>query len=559
MEATYNEVYFSIYRLETSRRVKEEELESADVQSCVDRLLGDIGYIWQRDAFQFNVRKDCLCGKVRFDENMDDEWFVVWLLTRISEQVPGLVVHVWDNDGEFLLIEAAYSLPRWLEPDVAQNRVWIMGGKVHCIPKAVHPSGTGWQRIEEPVTLEQAMDALLNHSEKTAECGRGIDEVVQRKIDVYPEYAMETMHSSPAVLPRSIASLIISDPQCISRAVRAFHTSGPKERRAASRFNNYPLDNGVIPIVVRMNRCQYSQLMLTEYQPPDDSPWNRTVQTKDDDVYRHACDLGFKIALGFDMMGSMVIPDLPCVDSYELVSYSENAWNEYIDDDSWLYTASDRLHEELGAREQEQELHGFDPDELSKRMKQFVDTMSTMHGADIVDEEIQFDPDAFINLFREADDDVSLVSEGSSFYALGSSSDDDRRTYYSKNITVNTDTDSDDDDDMRREAHADTGNMAERDANSNNQTGADDEFTEAYSEVLADQLRGTSLDASFNGTLRDDGTMNPVDVDVNLVSHLLASYEEQGALPGPASTLAGMLGVSLPGHTKRDTSEKDAT
>lgn len=30
---------------------------------------------------------------------------------------------VWDNDGEFLLIEAAYSLPRWLKPESAANRV----------------------------------------------------------------------------------------------------------------------------------------------------------------------------------------------------------------------------------------------------------------------------------------------------------------------------------------------------------------------------------------------------------------------------------------------------
>lgn len=550
MEAT-NEVCFSIYRLESSGKGKTEEVESSDVQRCVDRLMKDIGYIWQRDTFQFNVGKDCLYGNVRFDENMDDEWFVVWLLRHVSRDVPGLAVRVWDNDGEFLLIEAAYSLPRWLEPDVAENRVWIMGGKVHCIPKVVHPSGAGWQGIEGPVTLEQAMDALQYHPEDTAECGRGIEEVIGRKTEAYPGYAKETMHESPAVLPRSIASLIISDPQCISRAVRSFHTSGAKERRAASRFYCYPVDNGVIPIVVRMNRCQYSQLMLTEYRPPDNSPWNRVVEKTDDDVYRHACDLGFKIALGFDMMGPIASPDISRVDDHTLAPYSENAWNEYIDDESWLYTASDRLQEELGEREREQELQGFDPDELSKRMKQFVDTMSTMQGVDIVDEEIQFDPEAFLNMFRGEDDahdgTSSSVSEGSSFYALGSSSDDDRHEYYKKHITVNTDTDSDDDDHASR---------AEGDANT---TTPDDEFTEAYSEALAHQLRGTSLDASFIGTSQDDGTMNPVDVDVNLVSHLLASYEEQGALPGPASTLAGMLGVSLPHHTERDTSDNDAT
>lgn len=34
-----------------------------------------------------------------------------------------LAVKVNDNDGEFLLVEAAAELPDWLEPEVAENRV----------------------------------------------------------------------------------------------------------------------------------------------------------------------------------------------------------------------------------------------------------------------------------------------------------------------------------------------------------------------------------------------------------------------------------------------------
>ena len=30
---------------------------------------------------------------------------------------------VSDTDGEFLLIEAAHHLPKWLDPDTADNRV----------------------------------------------------------------------------------------------------------------------------------------------------------------------------------------------------------------------------------------------------------------------------------------------------------------------------------------------------------------------------------------------------------------------------------------------------
>jgi hypothetical protein len=32
---------------------------------------------------------------------------------------------VVDSDGEFLLVEAAATLPAWIEPEVADNRVCI--------------------------------------------------------------------------------------------------------------------------------------------------------------------------------------------------------------------------------------------------------------------------------------------------------------------------------------------------------------------------------------------------------------------------------------------------
>jgi hypothetical protein len=60
---------------------------------------------------------------------------------------------VWDNDGEFLLIEAAYAIPRWLKPDTATNRVWLRGGEVHIIPQ---PSGAAPNLPPFPTT-EQAI------------------------------------------------------------------------------------------------------------------------------------------------------------------------------------------------------------------------------------------------------------------------------------------------------------------------------------------------------------------------------------------------------------------
>lgn len=45
--------------------------------------------------------------------------------------------------------------------------------------------------------------------------------------------------------------------------------------------------------------------------------------------------------------------------------------------------------------------------------------------------------------------------------------------------------------------------------------------------------------------------LSPVDLDMNLVQNLLASYEAQEGLPGPVGNLFGMMGVHLP-HEGRE-------
>lgn len=48
---------------------------------------------------------------------------MVWLLRELTKKFEEVWIKIVDNDGEFLLIEAAGTLPKWLEPEVAENRV----------------------------------------------------------------------------------------------------------------------------------------------------------------------------------------------------------------------------------------------------------------------------------------------------------------------------------------------------------------------------------------------------------------------------------------------------
>lgn len=76
-------------------------------------------------------------GRMRVGDAVDDEWLVVWLLRQISERHPSLAISIRDNDGEFLLIEAAHELPAWVSPENADNRFWLMGGGWYLIPLGV--------------------------------------------------------------------------------------------------------------------------------------------------------------------------------------------------------------------------------------------------------------------------------------------------------------------------------------------------------------------------------------------------------------------------------------
>ena len=65
-------------------------------------------------------------------------------------------LQLWDNDGQFLLIEAAYALPRWLKPETSTNRVWLRRGSLHVVPL---PSAAAPDLPAQP-TVDQALAVL---------------------------------------------------------------------------------------------------------------------------------------------------------------------------------------------------------------------------------------------------------------------------------------------------------------------------------------------------------------------------------------------------------------
>jgi len=140
-------VEYSIFIIDSKLNSQKEllarlEAVRKEALKLTDSLLKE--YIWQRDGFQVAVESEkgtsylpissriradlkiglmYLHGLTNYGDSVEDEWLIVYILRELSNKFPELWIKVVDTDGEFLLIEAANALPRWLNPEIAENRV----------------------------------------------------------------------------------------------------------------------------------------------------------------------------------------------------------------------------------------------------------------------------------------------------------------------------------------------------------------------------------------------------------------------------------------------------
>ncbi len=262
-----------------------QELEQLQLQ-CMAAVLPHLtGYIWQQDAFTLHTStavtppwnkpsattarngdsssaSEHLWGLARFGDNIEDEWLIVWLLHQITIKVDCMLrcwlsfldlwvsssklpshlllqfssvcARIWDNDGDFLLIEAAYSLPKWLKPETSRNRVWLLNGQLHIIPlpNKHHPT------LPSSPTIQEALQILSSDSVDTI-AKAGVQEAIRLKIKGYPRKAQADMHRARCLLPAKIAHVLQHKPQLVSPAVQTFHYRDVQDMRAAAKLAHF--------------------------------------------------------------------------------------------------------------------------------------------------------------------------------------------------------------------------------------------------------------------------------------------------------------------------------
>ncbi|XP_016198947.2 protein ecdysoneless homolog [Arachis ipaensis] len=403
---------------------------------------------------------------------------------------------------------------------------------------------------------------------------------------------MKNMHTVRVRVPVSVAQVLKHEPCLISLAVEGFYDRDVDSMKFAARMERF-LPRGkeeeLVTVSVRMSRAMYAQLVRQTFRAPKVYP--AAPPPGEREAFFEA-ELGMKIACGFEMMYQQSKRDgvegkgrtweafrksleevgyfqglLPGSSEYqrllqsaeeyymntslhsresELMSAPVRRIDEVLalphsvddfkghdvppsDDDSWLDNGEEELDSALLERTDE-----FDPSNIAKSMKAFVNTLSSYKGAEAPDDrnrEVDLDVDQFI---KDMESIMRCPGEtANSNVEEGSSSD--------------LDFDDSDESDMDESGEDNKDDM--------------DAFMRSYSDVLNEQLKSTTLHRSFVRAKeqipkKDEGTsaatedmdedFSPVDVDVNLVKSFLDSFSSQQGLPGPASNLLGLMGVQFP-------------
>ncbi|KAF5384722.1 hypothetical protein D9757_006218 [Collybiopsis confluens] len=298
---------------------------AACIQTFVENLL-PADFLWHRDAFELKVvlsnldpdsqeKRYMLEGRIRVGDCVDDEWCTVWLLKELSANWD-VAIRISDSDGEFLLIEAAEALPKWVKPSNSENRVWIHRSRLHLIdishvsaPSRI-PRRRERQRFDDddnPDGLEDDLedflaseDALkiLRDSNTNTLAPPAVENVVWNRILGYPSAARQHVHATNAYVSLDIAKALSVNPSLIQKAVEAFYTRDGVQLRSAHRMSRFPPHTFVLT-TVKMTRTAYAQLVGQKFYPPKIfGRWNEREGTGE---WRWR-DVGMKTAVGFEIL-----------------------------------------------------------------------------------------------------------------------------------------------------------------------------------------------------------------------------------------------------------------
>ncbi|KAH7029373.1 SGT1 protein-domain-containing protein [Microdochium trichocladiopsis] len=543
-----------------------------------DRLAGD--YIWQRDEFQLQVTSKnglhYLQGTTNYGDSVEDEWLIVFLLRELTKSRPDLWARVADSDGEFLLIEAANVVPRWLSPEIDGNRAWIHQGHLKIITSDETKSP------KRPLSLVEAVQ-ILQYSPELVEHHSVVEEEAFYRLAKYPQQITYAIHFSVVTIPRKLAHLIHLRPSTIASAVEAFYTRNPVSLKlldSDSAHLHFPPED-LVSVSVKFTKVLFAQLKSQQFAPP--AAWAKTIQmaeAKAEQAETAKRDLdrletGMKLTSGYEILASsatskdsrlvrefaILLDDLETdmqQDGIGILPSNETmlSWPHggRDDDESWLDINFEDFEHELDGKKRQHggDKSGFgsatahaDLQKIVSRFESFLnDESAGIEGAQVEDMD---EDDDELSDSQESDtetDDIGVQLDEARFASMmrdmmGISTGVVHQEHAPENLSSRRrqSVGSDDLDDMEiQELSAQM--QAELDGHGALRL---DHGSPEVKMLERGMKQGGDQDDDSRSS--DDEAL---DIDYNLAKNLLESFKSQAGLAGPAGNILGMMGMQLP-------------
>ena len=587
------------------------------------------GYIWQRQGYSLDLQKEdgevCtditravenrlttgtglgfLGGRTEYGDSVEDEWVIVWLLRELTKKFDDLWVKLTDSDGEFLLIEASGTLPSWLEPDVAENRVWMNGGQLKIVKPA--PSARSSKRTEEKLSLPQAREIILSEPKRLMH-SISMEEEAFFRLRNYPAQIVDNMHHAMITIPRQMAFLLHQKPAYIAPAVEAFYLRDPIALKPLQNKDNKdkmvfsPQD--FVTVRVKFPRVAYAQVKSQEFSTP--AVFADTVPPKTDSKTYARAEAGMKITCGFEMLVSdaqhqdrpavremkMLLEDLKSGDEVLPTDSDIENWDQREDDEKWLDISFDDLENELGGRkgqaDNKSKKSGFGDkaaqENLQRIVKQFEeflnDDKAGVEGARLDDSDLDESDDD--DLEEEEDDDegedkdasfgeeeftkmmqemMGLPPDVMKEIMMGKLGADPKDPAVRLGLrppkdgaakdSANVDGDENDDEDMQTFMKQMETELRRHGAlNLGSSSASKQKGIKSANRDIGEQDEDVDEEYELSS---DDDIDN--EIDVNLARNLLESLKAQAGSAGPGGNLMGMMGLKMP-RDEQDSDDED--
>lgn len=304
-------------------------------------------YIWHKDPFTLAVSSEnktsldgkygVIKGQTRFSDNIEDEWFIVWLIFEITKKFEGVIASIHDSDGDFLLIEAADYIPKWLSPTTSKNRIFIASGLLQIVPFPKTPAEIPILPSGNSPNLLTCLGCVSSETIDTV-ARKEIQASLLERIGSYPDSITENDHYARVYVPHSIAHILNLSPKLVAPVVEAFYYRDPVSLKVCSTMKNFkPVSpasptssvNKIVQCTIRFTKALYAQLSHQEFLfPPPILAVMPNENSIGRDVYRQ-WEIGMKLVCGFEML----LANAPADDSDVKTGAADNndaEWNRVL-------------------------------------------------------------------------------------------------------------------------------------------------------------------------------------------------------------------------------------